>query len=567
LAERDPHFVTWCGRVLVNAFRGWTPAFLAGELVAGVTLAAITIPEQMATAKLGGFAPQVGFYAFIGATIGFAALGASRRLTAGADSTITPIFAGSLAVLAAGSASLHTSAAITLALIVGAMLILAGLLKLGWIANLLSRPVITGFLAGIAVHITVSQLPSFFGIAQAGGDLMTQVASIARNLSAVNPLTTTIGAGVLAAVIAAEHISARIPGALIGVVVATLIVLVFDLESHGVAVIGRLPGGLPSATAPMVDHLRQLAPLALIVTLVIMMQTATVAKSFHDTAGSDPDIDRDFLGIGVGNMVAATFGTFPINASPPRTAVVAEAGSKSQLAALVAAGLVLALVLWGGALLADIPEAALAGVLLFVAYRIVRVDTILEVARQAPIEGILILLTAAAIIVLPIQTGAAISIALSLAQGVATSIRTRPVELRRLPGSTVWWPPESAAHGERQDGVAVIAFQAPLMFANADTFKRAMICMIDKHKHPLRLVILEASGIADIDFTAAAALKQVIEHCHAAQIQFALARLESVRAQRAVERLGVLAALGTGHLFHSAEDAVRALAPRPRADC
>jgi MFS superfamily sulfate permease-like transporter len=563
LVERDHHFVTRYGRVLVGAFRGWTPALLASELAAGVTLAAITIPEQMATAKLAGFAPQVGFYAFIGATIGFAALGASRLLTAGADTTIAPIFASSLAVLAAGSASLHASAAITLALIVGAMLIVGGLLKLGWIANLLSRPVVTGFLAGIAVHISVSQLPSFFGLTHVGGDLVTQVASIARNFSAINPFSTAIGAGVLAAVIVAEQISARVPGALIGVVVATLIVLGLDLESRGVAVIGRLPEGLLGATAPTVDHLRQLVPLALILTLLIMMQTATVAKSFHDAAEYDPDINRDFLGIGAGNMVAALFGSFPINASPPRTAVVAEAGGKSQLAALVAAALVLALVLWGGALLAHVPEAALAGVLLFVAYRIIRVDTIVKIARQAPIEGLLILLTAAAIIVLPIQTGVAIGIALSLAHGVGMSIRTRPVELHRLPGSTVWWPPEAAARGERQHGVAVIAFHAPLLFANADTFKRAMISMIDEHEPPLRLVVLEASGIADIDFTAAAALRQVIEHCHAAEIQFALARLESVRAQHALERLGVLAALGTSNLFHSAEDAVRALAPRP----
>src|SRR5262245_24312008 len=146
--------------LLFGSFRGWTPAQAGGDVLARLTLAAITIPEQMATAKLGGFAPHVGFYAFIGATIGFAALGASRHLTAGADSTITPIFAGSLAVLAAGSASSHASVAVTLALIVGAMLMIGGLLKLGWIANLLSRPVVTGFLAGIAVHITVSQLPS-----------------------------------------------------------------------------------------------------------------------------------------------------------------------------------------------------------------------------------------------------------------------------------------------------------------------------------------------------------------------------------------------------------------------
>jgi Sulfate permease family len=159
--------------------------FLASELAADVTLAAITIPE--APAKLDGFAPQVGFYAFIGANIGFAALGASRLLTAGADSTITSIFAASLTVLAAASASLHAPVASSLAPIVGATLIVGGLLKLGWIANLWSRPVVTGFLVGIAVHITVSQLPSFFGIPKAGGDPVTQAQSIARNFSTINP--------------------------------------------------------------------------------------------------------------------------------------------------------------------------------------------------------------------------------------------------------------------------------------------------------------------------------------------------------------------------------------------
>jgi sulfate permease, SulP family len=562
LAERDSHLVTQHGWVLFSTFQGWTPAFLGSDLAAGVTLAAVTIPEQMATAKLGGFEPQIGFYSFIGATVGFAALGASRLLTAGADSTITPIFAGSLAVLAAGSSSSHMSVAITLALLVGTMLIVGGVLRLGWIANLLSRPVVTGFLAGIAVHIAVSQLPSFFGIPKAGGDLVTQAEAIVRNFSTINPFTTAIGVGVLAAVLVAERISARVPGALIGVVVTTLIVLAFDLESRGVAVIGELPGGLPRPAAPTLDHLRQLVPLALIITLVIMMQTATVANSFHDEAGYEPDIDRDFLGIGAGNIAAAMFGGFPINASPPRTAVVAEAGCKSQLAALVAAGLVLALVLWGSALLADVPEAALASVLLFVAHRIVRMDTIVKTARESPIECLLILLTAAAIIVLQIQTGVAMGIALSLLHGVWMSTGTRPVELRRLPGSTVWWPPETAAHGERQKGVAVIGFHAPLLFANADSFKRVMIAMIDEHERPLYLVVLEASGIADIDFTAAEALRQVIEHCRVAEIQFALARLESVRAQRALERLGVLAAIGAGNLFHSVDEAVRALAPR-----
>jgi MFS superfamily sulfate permease-like transporter len=513
----------------------------------------------MATAKLGGFEPQIGFYAFIGATIGFAALGASRVLTAGADSTITPIFAGTLAALAAGNSVSVGSAAITLALLVGITLIVGGILRLGWIANLLSTPVITGFLTGIAVHIVVSQLPSIFGIARGTGDLVGQVLAIATNLPRLNPFSTAIGLGVFAIILLAEWISARIPGALIGIALAALVVLAFDLESHGVNVLGALPGGLPRPAVPSFDLLRQLTPLALIVTLVIMMQTATVTYSFRNSAEPVPDIDRDFLGLGAGNFVAAMLGAFPIDASPPRTAVVVESGSRSQLSALVAAVIVLALVLWGRALLYHVPEAALGGVLLFVAQRLVRVGRIAKIARQAPVEGLLILLTAAAIIILPIQIGVTVGIGLSLLYGVSKIIRTHPIELRKLPGTTVWWPPE-IGRGERQKSVAVIAFQAPLLFANAEIFKRDMIETIDSYDRPLSLVVLEASGITDIDFTAAQAFIEILDHCRSENIPFAVARLESARAHAAFISFGILDALGPDRLFHSVDEAVNRLA-------
>ena len=547
-------------RLLFSSFEGWSKDCMGQDILAGLTLTAITVPEQMATAKLGGFEPQIGFYAFVGATIGFVALGASRVLTAGADSTITPIFAGTLAALATRGSVSVGSVAITLALLVGVMLIVGGILKLGWIANLLSTPVITGFLTGIAVHIVISQLPGIFGIAKGAGDLVGQVLVIATNLSKLNPFSSAIGLGVFATMLLAERISARIPGALIGIALAALAVLTFDLESRGVAVLGALPGGLPSPALPTSDLLRQLTPLALIVTLVIMMQTATVTYSFRNSAEPEPDIDRDFLGLGAGNLVAALLGAFPVDASPPRTAVVVGSGSRSQLSALVAAIIVLALVLWGRGLLYHVPEAALAGVLLFVAQRLVRVGTIVTIAQQAPVEALLILLTAAAIIILPIQIGVTIGIGLSLLYGLSKTIRTRPIELRKLPGTTVWWPPEIPGQGERQEGVAVIAFQAPLLFANAEIFKRGMIETIDSYDRPLSLVVLEASGIADVDFTAAQAFIEILDHCRTANIRFALARLESTRAHEAFNRFGVLDALGPDRLFHSVDEAVNRLA-------
>ena len=549
-------------RLLFSSFEGWSKDGVSQDILAGLTLAAITIPEQMATAKLGGFEPQIGFYAFIGATVGFMALGASRVLTAGADSTITPIFAGTLAALAAAGSTSLGSVAVALALLVGAMLVAGGMLKLGWIANLLSTPVITGFLAGIAVHIVVSQLPTLFGTAKGGGDLLGQAAAVATHLSRLNPFSTAIGLGVLILMLLAERISARIPGALIGVVLATLAVVAFGLEGRGVTVLGALPEGLPRLALPALSDIRQLVPLALIITLVIMIQTATVSHSFRDPAEPEPDVNRDFLGVGAGNLAAALFGAFPVNASPPRTAVVVEGGSASQLGALAAAAIVLLLVLWGGALLAHVPEAALAGILLFVAQRIVRIGTIVKLIRQAPVEFLLVLLTAAAVIVLPIQTGVAIGISLSLLHGLSMTTRTQPVELQKIPGTTIWWPPGNSEQGSRQEGVVVIAFNAPLLFANAETFKRGMIDTIDAHDRPPFLVVLEASGIADIDFTAAEALTEVISHCRAANIRFAIARLESVRAKKALDRYGVLARLGPDHLFHSVDEAVKAHAPR-----
>jgi MFS superfamily sulfate permease-like transporter len=546
---------------LFSSFQGWSSASIGRDAVAGLTLAAITIPEQMATARLGGFEPQIGFYAFIGATLGFAVFGASRVLTAGADSTITPIFAGTLAALAAAGSGTLGSSGVALALLVGAMLVVGGVLKLGWIANLLSMPVITGFLAGISVHILMSQLPGLLGIAGGGSDFPSRVMAIVDQLGGINPYSTAIGIGVLVLMLVGERINPRVPAALIGVVLATLSVLAFALESRGVGVLGALPSGLPQMVWPAIDEWRPLVPLALIVTLVIMMQTATVSHSFRDPGGAEPDINRDFLGLGAGNLVSALFGAFPVNASPPRTAVVAEAGGASQFGALVAAAIVLVLVLWGGTLLTHVPQAALAGVLLFVAQRIFRLGAMLTIAKQAPTEGLLVLLTMVAIVMLPIETGVAIGIGLSLLHGVWMTTHTAPLELKRLPGTTVWWP-SKAGHGESLQGVAVIAFPAPLLFANAETFKRGMIRTIDVCEGAPLLVVLEGSGIADIDYTAAQALKAVIGHCRAADIRFAIARLESVRAQAALDRFGVLGELGEDHLFHSVDEAVRTLAPK-----
>ncbi|WP_426408642.1 SulP family inorganic anion transporter [Bradyrhizobium ganzhouense] len=533
---------------------------LPGDLMAGLTLAAIAIPEQMATARLGGFAPQIGFFAFMAGSLGFALLGGNRFLSCGADSTITPIFAGGLAALATAGSPEYQGLAIALALMVGAMMLASGAFRLGGIANLLSMPVMVGFLAGISVHIIVSQLPGVLGLESPSGPTLDRIGVLATEIGRTNPITFCIGFGVLAVVFICEKISAKIPGALIGLVAATLATIALGLESKGVNVVGTVPGTLPRPTFPALapELWVRLVPLAFVVTVVVMVQTAATTRSFPSDPDKPADVDRDFLGAGAGSVLSGLFGAFPVNASPPRTGIVAETGGQSQLAGLAAAVIVLLLLAFGTGLLQHVPDAALGGILLFVALRIIRTKQIVTIYRQSFSEFLLIVATAALIIALPIQQGAFLGIVLSLLHGIWSTTRARLVEFERVPGTTIWWPAHPHITGERIAGVAVIGLQAPLSFLNAPGFRSDVTTVLGTATP--QLLVLEASGMVEIDFTAAQILLDVFKACREQGVTVALARLESVRAQDAFERFKLFDALPREHVFHSVDEAVRKLA-------
>ncbi|HEY1708603.1 MAG TPA: SulP family inorganic anion transporter [Rhizomicrobium sp.] len=556
----QPLFTASANLPVFRALAGWRCRDLGPDLAAGLTLAAIAIPEQMATAQLGGFAPSAGFVVFIAGTIGFALFGSSRMLSSGADSTITPIFAGTLALFAANGSPVYFMIAALLALMTGVLMIAAGLFRMGWIANLLSIPVMTGFLAGIAIHIAVSQLPELLGLPRASGNTVQQIASLAAHLGQTNLRTLALGAGVFAVTLIAEKIDARIPGALVALAAGTLLAAVLGWEQRGVAVIGPVAALRPHFAMPDTDiaNLVRLLPLALIVAMVAMVQTAATTRGF---AGDAPDINGDFIGIGVGNVLSGLVGGFAVNASPPRTGAVAAVGGRSQVAGLLAVAAVAALLLFGTRLLRHIPTAALAGILLFVAQRITNVSLFMKLWTQSRGEILLVLATVAAIAIMPIQLGVSIGILLSLLNGLWSITRARPIEFERIPGTTVWWAENPEQAGDKCDGVLVLAFQAPLAFVNAAVFERDVRAAIDA-RAGLKLVVLEASSIVTIDFTAAQSLANLIRHCRANGIAFAVARLESTRAERAFAQFGLQTLLADGHLFHSVQDAIETLMPR-----
>jgi SulP family sulfate permease len=553
---------------LFRSLAAYRPEFLTGDLVAGLTLAAIAVPEQMATAGLGHFPAQVGLIVLVAGALAFAMFGGSRFLSCGADSTITPIFYGGLtAAIASGGGGDYVALASALALMVGAILVAAGVFRLGWIADLLSVPVTTGFLAGISVHIVISQLPSVLGVKTPDGEMLQRLAALAGDLGNTNPYTLTIGAGVLGIILVSELIDGRIPGALIGLVLATVAVVVLNLEHHGVAALGDITGERPVPKLPSVplDQLPTLIPLAFIVAITVMMQTAATTRAFPSDPDEPPDVDRDFIGVGAASLLTGLIGAFAVNSSPPRTAIVAESGGRSQVAALVAATITVALLVAGAALLRHVPHAALGGVLLFVALRIFRTRLIVSMWHQSPGEFILIVATALTIVVLPIELGVGIGIALSLLHGIWTITQASVVEFERVPGTSIWWPESAPMKGEIEPGVVVAGLQAPLSFLNAYRFRANLRDLRRRHPERVQLFVLEATGIVQIDYTAAQVLIAVIRECHEQDIVFAIARLESERAQGALTRFHIHDVLQPDRIFRSVEEAIQTLGPHAKS--
>ncbi|HEV2364436.1 MAG TPA: SulP family inorganic anion transporter [Caulobacteraceae bacterium] len=553
------------GARILKSLSGYQAGWIAPDLFAGLALAAVAVPEQMATANLAGAAPEAGLVAFVAGAFGFAVFGASRFLSVGADSTIAPVFGGALASFAAAGSAHYLALAAMLALMVGALVIAAGVFRMGWIADLLSAPVTVGFLAGVAVHIVLSQLPGALGVPAASGGAAAKALALARSLGRANLPTAALAAAVLAITAAAHRVNHRLPGALVAVALASMAAAVLHLSRAGVALIGPVAAAAPRLALPAISasDITALVPLALLIALICIVQTAATVRAFPDAPNRGPDLDRDLIGLGAGNAIAGLLGAFAVDGSPPRTAIVADSSARSQVAGLAAAAAIAVLALVGGGLLGTIPRAALSGILIFIALRIVRIGDMAAIARASPAEALLVAATAAAVIFLPIQIGVATGVALSILNGVWSSARPRTFPMVRLPGTTIWWP-DGVAAGERVEGVEVLGFQAPLNFLNAAVFARQITEVLARPGGAPRLIVLEAAGIIDIDYTAAQTFKSVIRLCESAGTVLALARLEAVKAQHALQRFGLQAALGEGRTFNSVAEAVTALAPESK---
>ncbi len=540
---------------LGDTFVGVTRQNFPGQVLAGLTLLAIAIPEQLATSRLAGVPAFVAMIAFITATLVFVIAGSNPVMSVGADSTIAPLFAVVLVRLAPVSTTLYFELIAVTAVVTGLVVLAVGLLRLGWIADFLSVPIITGFLGGIGVIIIVHQLPSALGVTSGGTSVVQRLTSLSHVLGDVRPWSVALALGTLVVLMAGERINARLPWALVAIVVATILAGALSLASHGVKELGAVSAQLPSWRLHWLSSGQWGLVLTTAVTLIIVIlsQTAATSRSTSDDLGVASDISRDFAGVGLANVVAGLVGAFPVNASPARSTVSRLAGGRTKLVGLTAA--VLAICLSPLAHFAHtIPLAALAGVLFFIALRLIKIGQLAKIWHVSRVEFLFAMISALGVILIGVEQGLAIAVGLAILDQTWRAARPQMVELGRHKGTTSWYPMgledvQSVGH------VLVVLFDNELFFANAGVFRRELHELMAKHPHTKHLVLV-AEAMDDIDFTGLAILAQVVDDLNEDGVTVAFARAnERVTAalakssDKAVRKLDV---------YPSVDDAVRA---------
>ena len=554
--SRTPIALRRPAKGLNQVFLGVNRANAAGQVLAGVTLLAIAIPEQLATSRLAGVPAFVALIAFITATLVFVVVGSNPIMSVGADSTIAPLFAVVLIRLAPVSTTLYFELVAATAVVTGLVVLAVGLLRLGWIADFLSLPIVTGFLGGIGVIIIVHQLPSALGVTSGGTSVIQRLESLSHVLGHLSAWSIALALGTLAVMMIGEKINGRLPWALAAIVVATILAVAGSLATHGVVELGAVSAQLPTWRLHWLSGAQWglVATTAVTLVIVILSQTAATTRTSSDDLGVDSDISRDFVGVGLANVAAGLVGAFPVNASPARTTVARLAGGRTKLVGLTAA--VLAILLSPLARYAhSIPLAALAGVLFFIALRLIKVDQLTLIWRASRVEFLFAVISGLGVILIGVEQGLAIAVGLAILDQTWRSARPQMFELGRHANSTSWEPIGDPGV-VTVDHALVVLFDNDLFFANAGIFRREVHTMMAAHP-TVRHFVLDAVAISDIDFTGMTILAQVVGDLAEDGISFTLARVNV--GVRATVAKSFDAAVRKLAMYDSVDEAVNAV--------
>ncbi len=536
--------------------RGYRRGWLAPDLLAGLTLAAVAIPECLGYTKIAGTPVVTGLYTLLLPLAAFALVGASRHLVVGADSATAAILFGGLVGAAEPGSARWLALASAAALLTALLLLLARLLRLGFLADFLSRTVLVGFLGGVGVSLLVGQIPDMLGVTVTGDDFSGRILATVRALPTTHRPTLALALAVLAVLLLLERFTRRVPGALLAVVLAIAATWVFRLDRHGVAVVGRVQAGLPAFGLPAVSlaDVARLLPVAASMALVVVAQSAATARSFAQKYDDQLDENRDLVRLGAANALAGVSGTFVVNGSPTKTAVVDAAGGRTQVAQLATAGVTLAVLLVATGVIAWLPTAALAALVALIGARLIDVRSLRQIYgfRKAPFA--VAVATLLAVVFLGVERGIFVAIGLSILDHLRQEYHPKDSVLTLADGHVR--VRDAVPGAETEPGLLVYRFAAPLFFANADYCAARLQALVADAPHPVRWLVLDLGATDDIDYTAGLTLAATLARLQGRGLTIALAEAADVREQ--LDRFGISARVGTGRVFASAQEAMAA---------
>jgi sulfate permease, SulP family len=483
---------------------------LVANLAAGISLAALNIPQALGYAKIAGMPVITGLYTLLLPVVAFAAFGSSRYLVVASDSATAAILAGSLTGLAAAGNVDYVSMAGLVALLTAGLLLLARILKLGFLADFLSRTVLIGFLTGVGFQVGIAVLSEMLSVEVHGNNPVSQLFQVLRQLPNAYIPTLCLSAGVVAFVLVLHHFAPRVPGALIAVVGTILASALFDFSGHGIRVVGAVAGGLPHPSIPVLNWtlVNQLLPIAGSCFLMILAQSAVTARAYAAKHHQMLDENRDLLGISAANAAAALTGTFVVNGSPTQTAMVETSGGSSQLAHLSTAFVVMLVLLFLTGPLQFLPVCVLGAVVFTIAVRLVDLKALRELRRKSPGEWLLALVTTASVVLFGVEDGIMLALVLSLLQHVRHSYRPHAAVETRAPEGHWLMNPLSPEH-MAAPGLIVYWFGSDLFYANFDRFAGQAHKLVTGSESPVTWLVVDAGAITSIDYTAGGGLREL----------------------------------------------------------
>ncbi len=559
----------WAGSILPTlqapglSLRVWNAAGRADAL-AGIVVAAYLVPQCLAYARVAGLEPVTGLWAAFPGLAVYAVLGTSRVLSMGPESACAVLVASSVAALA-GPGAEPAELAAALAVAVGAICLVGWLIRLGFLADLLSKPVLVGYLGGVAATMIVSQLPTLTGVSSDRRDTLGRVADVVSGLDGARVLPLVMGSTVVAALVLLQRFR-RLPGPLLVVLVATVVTAVFGLEDHGIATVGRVPGGLPRPDFPSIPA--DVWPLvfthAVAIAVVAFSGNILTGRAFRRHGPERIDADQELLALGGANALVGALGGFPVSSSDSRSALSLASGGSSQLTSLMAAVAVIIVLLVGGPLLESFPQAALGGLIVYAGARLMDLPEIRRVIAFRRSEAVIMTVAFVGVVLYDLLIGIAVAVALSVADLFRRIARAHDAVQGQVPGLAGLHDVDDYPQAVTVPGLVVYRYDAPLCFANAEDFRVRVLGAVAAEPEPVEWVVLNMEANVEIDLTAMIMLEELRAELSERDIVLALTRVKQDLALYLV-RAGLTERIGADRVYPTLPTALEGFRHRRNA--